>query len=87
MLHIDCYINWFYPESSETIDGNATIVITGLDCQESYTVMAAGLYNGTLVGPRTSHETITTGVCFMTINPSTVTGNNLLNWFDCSGMY
>ena len=45
------------------INGSATIIIPGLNCQETYTVNAGGTVNGTLLGPRSFHENITTGDC------------------------
>ena len=53
------------------INGSATIIISGLNCLEAYTVTAGGTLDGTLVGPRSSHEPITTGVCMPTVAPTT----------------
>ena len=52
------------------IGRNATIVIQGLDCRESYTVVAGGLLDGMLVGPQSSHGTITTGICVISVTPT-----------------
>ena len=52
------------------IDGNATIVIEGLDCRESYIVVAGGLLGGVLVGPQSSHGSITTGICAISVTPT-----------------
>ena len=47
------------------INGSATIIISGLNCLEAYTVTAGGTLDGTSVGPRSSHEPITTGGCII----------------------
>ena len=62
------------------INGDATIRIFGLNCLEAYTVTAGGTLDGTLVGPRSSQETITTGDCMVTVAPTTsiMTGKILL---------
>ena len=65
-LHLDLnsyIIILFHPDSSSVINGSATIIISGLNCQQTYTVTAGGTVNGTLLGPRSSHGTITTGDC------------------------
>ena len=54
------------------IDNNATIRFFGLDCLETYTVIAGGTLNGALVGPRSSRN-ITTGDCMVTVAPTTST--------------
>lgn len=65
-------------ESAQVTDRNATILIFGLDCRESYVVIAGGLRDGMLVGPTSSHGEITTGLCMMPIT-TTMIGNNLSN--------
>ena len=44
-------------------NGMATMTIDGLQCEFTYTIIAGGTLNGTLVGPRSSHGTITSGPC------------------------
>lgn len=75
---IDSYFKLFYPDSSTAINGNATIRIFGLNCLEAYTVIAGGTLDGTLVGPRSTHDSITTGDCMERIAPtmSTMTSKN-----------
>ena len=34
------------------IDGMATVIVNGLECGVSYTILAGGTLNGDLVGPR-----------------------------------
>ena len=34
----------------------ATVSLTGLMCEETYTITAGGTLNGELVGPRSSHD-------------------------------
>jgi len=41
----------------------ATVTIDGLNCTVTYTITAGGKFNETLVGPRSSHGTITAGPC------------------------
>ena len=43
--------------------GMATVTIDGLACGVTYNILAAGMLNGVLVGPRSSHGTITAGPC------------------------
>ena len=50
----------------------ATVTINGLMCQEVYTITAAGTLDGVLVGPRSSHGTITAGPCLPMITTTTV---------------
>ena len=44
-------------------NGMATVTIDGLECEVTYTLTAGGTLSGTLVGPRSSHGTITSGSC------------------------
>ena len=44
-------------------NGMATVTIDGLECEVTYTITAEGTLNGALVGPRSSHGTITSGSC------------------------
>ena len=41
----------------------AAITINGLKCALVYNITAGGTLNGTLVGPRSFHGTITAGSC------------------------
>ena len=41
----------------------ATVTVTGLECGVTYTITAGGILNGDLVGPRSSHGTVTAGPC------------------------
>ena len=45
------------------INGMATVVITGLECEVTYTIIAVGTLNGNLVGPSSSYGTVTAGQC------------------------
>ena len=40
-----------------------TVTIDGLQCEVTYDIIAGGTLNGALVGPRSSHGTITSGPC------------------------
>ena len=41
----------------------ATVTVDGLECEVTYDITAEGTLNGALVGPRSSHENITSGPC------------------------
>ena len=41
----------------------AAVAVNRLDCEVTYTIIAGGILNGDLVGPRSSHGTITAGPC------------------------
>ena len=41
----------------------ATVTVDGLQCEVTYDIIAGGTLNGALVGPRSSHGTITSGSC------------------------
>ena len=41
----------------------ATVTVNGLECRVTYTITAGGTLNGDLVGPRSSHGTVTAGPC------------------------
>ena len=49
----------------------ATVTIDGLACGVTYTIIAGGTLNGVLVGPRSSHETVTTSPCSVISTTST----------------
>ena len=44
-------------------NGIATVTVDGLQCEVTYDITAGGTLNGALVGPRSSHGTITSGPC------------------------
>ena len=44
-------------------NGMATVTVNGLECEVIYTTTAGGTLDGQLVGPRSSHGTITAGPC------------------------
>ena len=44
-------------------NGMAVVTVDGLMCEVTYTITAGGSLNGTLVGPRSFHGTITAGSC------------------------
>ena len=52
-----------YVGNSPINNGMATITFDGLNCSVVYNITAGGLLNGTLIGPRSSHGTITAGPC------------------------
>ena len=39
------------------------MTVDGLQCEVTYDIIAGGTLNGALVGPRSSHGTITSGPC------------------------
>ena len=43
--------------------GMATVTVDRLECKITYTIIAGGTLNGTLVGPRSPHGNITSGPC------------------------
>ena len=57
------------------------MVLSGLTCEVTYTIIAGGTLNGDLVGPRSSYEPITIGPCpnttisptgtYVTLSPNT----------------
>ena len=44
-------------------NGMATVTVDGLECEVTYDITAEGTFYGALVGPRSSHGTITSGPC------------------------
>ena len=44
-------------------NGMATVTVDGLECEVIYDITAGGTLNGALVGPRSSHGTVTSGPC------------------------
>ena len=66
------FISYYYGMYNEILphsgvatinNGMATVTVTGLMCEVEYTITAGGVFDGELVGPRSSHETITAGHC------------------------
>ena len=58
------YMCAFTHSGAATItNGIATVAVNGLVCEITYNVIAGGTLNGVLVGPRSSHGTITAGYC------------------------
>ena len=49
--------------NASIINRMATVTIDGLACGVTYTIIAGGTLDGDLVGPRSSHGTITAGPC------------------------
>ena len=49
------------------INGMATVIINGLECGTSYAIVAGGILNGDLVGPRSFLRNIIES-CLVTIN-------------------
>ena len=48
-----------YTDSTTITNGRATVTLNGLECGVTYTIIAGGTLNGDLVGPRSSHGTVT----------------------------
>ena len=44
-------------------NGTATVAVDGLECGVAYTIIVGGTLNEHLVGPRSSHGTVTAGPC------------------------
>ena len=44
-------------------NGMATVTVAGLKCGVTYTIIVGGTLDGQLVGPRSSHGTVTAGPC------------------------
>ena len=41
--------------NASIINGMATVIVNGLECGVTYTIIAGGTLNGNLVGPRSSY--------------------------------
>jgi len=52
----------------------ATVTVRDLQCEVTYTIIAGGIDGGTgeLVGPRSSHGTITADPCPVAVLPTTI---------------
>ena len=57
------YTYVFHLGNALITNGMATVTIDGLACGMTYTIIAGGTLDGDLVGPRSSHGTITAGPC------------------------
>ena len=57
------YVCIYISGTAPAINGMATVTVNGLQCEVTYTIIAGGTLNGDLVGPRSSHGTITAGSC------------------------
>ena len=55
-----------YSGTAPIINRMAIVIVNGLQCGVTYTIIAGGTLNGDLVGPRSSHGNITTGPCPVT---------------------
>ena len=44
-------------------NGMATVTVDELECNATYTIQAGGKFNGSSLGPRSSHGSITTDIC------------------------
>ena len=63
-IHIGIYILFAHTDMSAINDnGMATVTVDGLVCNITYNITAGGTLNGALVGPRSSHGTVTSGPC------------------------
>ena len=63
-LHLYIFTYTYVHTGMATIsNGMATVTVDGLECEVTYDITAGGTLNGTLVGPRSSHGTITSGPC------------------------
>ena len=55
---------YFTHSGTATItNGMATVTVNGLQCEVIYNITAGGTLDGQLVGPRSSHGTITADPC------------------------
>ena len=66
---MDQIVSFFDVGIAPITNGMAKVKFDRLNCTIVYNIIAGGTRNGTLVGPRSSHGTITAGPC--TINSVT----------------
>ena len=60
MSYVHVLIHTFVcTDSTPITNGTATVTLNGLECGVTYTIIAGGTLNGDLVGPRSSHGTVT----------------------------
>ena len=57
------YIIFTHSGIAQVTNTMATVTVNGLECGVIYTIIAGGILNGDLVGPRSSHGTIATNPC------------------------
>ena len=65
-MYIPSYIHSYYhiqTGMAVVTSGMATVTVDGLECEVTYNITAGGTLNGALVGPRSSHGTVTSGPC------------------------
>ena len=58
----------------------ATVTVSSLQCEGTYSITAGGIMDRTLVGPRFHTETVTAGACPV-IPTTTSTGKEVMNLF------
>ena len=58
----------------------ATVTVDGLQCEVTYDIIAGGTLNGALVGPRSSHGTITSGPCLADMPIPSVRSYSINEW-------
>ena len=75
--YVQSYV--LYSGNASITNGMATVTIDGLACGVTYTIIAGGLLDGDLAGPRSSHGTITAGPCpLMTVTTTaTITSGTI----------
>ena len=81
-VYLCAYILSFYYLSlgnALITSGTATVKVSGLECGVTYTIVAGGILNSVLIGPRSSHENITTSMCVSTTG-SRKGGTNLFRF-------
>ena len=57
------YSTFTYSGTAPITNGMAIVTLNGLACGVTYTITAGGTLDGDLVGPRSSHGTVTAGPC------------------------
>ena len=80
---LSCIVSYYciLPHSGvATINnGMATVTVTGLMCEVEYTITAGGVFDGQLVGPRSSHGTITAGRCLVIMTTTTTATTSMIS--------
>ena len=66
MCFLDGKISTFYLGIAPITEGMAIVTINNLQCGVTYNITAEGMLNETLVGPGSSHGSVTSGPCPMT---------------------
>ena len=67
-----------FKDTSPITDGMAVVTIHGLECEVTYNIIAGGILNKTLVGPRSSHGNISAGPCPI-LSSSSISPNTCKN--------